>query len=95
MKSNKKIIILAFIFIFISSFTACDYYIEKLLSTKNLTIIIDPEGSGEVETDKESLVQGDEVTLTATPNNGFLFDHWSVDGLQDIITDNPFSIIMD
>ena len=46
-----------------------------------LTVSISPEGSGSVtlNPDKSSYEEGETVTLTASPNEGYVFDHWSGD----------------
>jgi uncharacterized repeat protein (TIGR02543 family) len=45
-----------------------------------LTITIDPAEGGTVTADPDPpYYYGDEVTLTATPNPGYTFDHWSGD----------------
>ncbi|MBR3328036.1 MAG: InlB B-repeat-containing protein [Atopobiaceae bacterium] len=40
------------------------------------TISVTTAGNGTASADKESAAEGEEVTLTATPSSGFVFDHW-------------------
>jgi len=58
--------------------------------TYTLTVNIDPGGSGTVtkDPDKESYNPGEELTLTAIPDGGYEFDHWSGDasGTDPVVT---------
>ncbi len=58
-----------------------------------ITVNVDPIGSGVVEIDPpEPYYNGDLVNLTAIPNSGRFFDHWSGDLIG---SSNPTTIVMD
>jgi len=59
-----------------------------------LSVSVNPQGSGVVDINpfKGSYTAGEEVQLTAIPNNGYVFNNWSGDINK---TQNPVSIIMD
>jgi hypothetical protein len=40
--------------------------------------IVENDGNGTGTADPVSVVMGTEITLTATPNNGYEFDRWEV-----------------
>jgi len=56
-----------------------------------LTVNITPSGSGSVarNPDKLSYIYGDQVTLTAAPNSGYIFDRW-MGGIAG--TTNPITV---
>jgi len=60
-----------------------------------LTINIEPEEGGSVvkNPDKETYENGEKVTITATANEGYLFDQWSSEEISS--TQNPLSFKMD
>ena len=59
-----------------------------------VSIVINDETMGNV-TGGGSYAYGDTATLTATANDGYLFEGWSITpGYQDIITDNPFTLVV-
>jgi len=53
-------------------------------------------GNGLTDPDTGSYIhfQDDNVLITATPEAGWVFDHWEFDGLN-VGSDNPFTIIVD
>ncbi|MCL2339392.1 MAG: hypothetical protein FWC59_00610 [Actinomycetia bacterium] len=63
---------------------------------ENVTILNDGNGSAVGKADLSSsplgasltVVAGDTVRLSATPNSGYLFDHWSVDSGNTILSDD-------
>ncbi|MCD6221880.1 hypothetical protein J7K25_06965, partial [bacterium] len=61
-----------------------------------LTTSISPAGSGTVtkNPDKTEYEEGEEVQLTATPNQGYRFKNWSGDVPAGHENDNPISITM-
>ena len=59
-----------------------------ILSNKTVSITINPTGAGTV-TGGGYYKSGDSVTIEATPNTGYLFDHFSVNGTD--ITTNPYT----
>jgi uncharacterized repeat protein (TIGR02543 family) len=63
-------------------------------STEEYTLAVDVDGNGSVDKnpDKVSYLSGESVVLTATADEGFVFDHWSGD-LSG--SDNPETIVMD
>ena len=58
-----------------------------------VNIIYDPKGSGTVDVDGSLFKNGEEVTMTATPNHGYAFSKWQ-DATGNDITDNPYSFTM-
>ncbi|NLW31169.1 MAG: hypothetical protein GXY77_06910 [Fibrobacter sp.] len=60
------------------------------IPTYDLTTSV--EGEGSVSPESGSYLEGSEVELTATPADGWVFDHWS-GGLSG--SDNPATITMD
>lgn len=61
-------------------------------STK-ITLENTNEGAGEISGGGFFNV-GDNVELTATPNSGYAFDHWSVNG-DTLSTENPYSFTLE
>jgi len=64
------------------------------LTSHTLTLIVVPTEGGSVtkNPDKTEYTYGDQVALTATPNAGYKFDHWSGDLTGNV---NPVTITMD
>jgi len=64
---------------------------EESHADKKLTIAIDPSGGGTVSANNltfppetSSLLDNNaEVSITATPGQGYIFDHWSLDDVAD------------
>ena len=56
------------------------------LSTFTATVV--PEGAGTVSPAQTSVVTGDNVSCTATPNIGYAFEGWYINNVQ-VGTDNP------
>ncbi|RLF58403.1 MAG: hypothetical protein DRN25_05250, partial [Thermoplasmata archaeon] len=59
-----------------------------------LNLSVSPEGAGSIEKtpDLDQYPEGTTVTLTAIPNSGYIFDHWSGDVSG---SENPVSVVMD
>lgn len=55
------------------------------------TILVQAGEGGVVNTDSVEMQEGDSLTLEATPNEGYLFVSWTIDG-NVISTDNPCDI---
>jgi len=61
-----------------------------------LTVIIDPTGSGNVNPDQRIFTSGTSVTLIATANEGYIFSHWSGDIPIEADETNPsLTLLMD
>ncbi|MFC1924084.1 MauE/DoxX family redox-associated membrane protein [Chloroflexota bacterium] len=88
----EKGIMLAAVVLAMALFACCAPDIQE--ETANLNIYVDPAGGGSVTTDPagDDYTTGTEVTLTATPEAGYMFDHWS-DGLTG--SENPAGITID
>ncbi|MCC5940047.1 MAG: DUF3494 domain-containing protein [Balneolaceae bacterium] len=78
MESNKNIT---------ANFTATDADADTF--TLNVTA---ENGSVNIDPDQQSYDDGDEVVLTATPDDGYEFSSWSGDASG---SDNPLTVIMD
>lgn len=65
--------------------------VQKVGFAVNITYV--PEGSGTVDVDGSLFKNGEEVTMTATPNHGYAFSKWQ-DATGNDITDNPYSFTM-
>lgn len=61
-------------------------------SEYNLNIYVDGEGSVDIDPDEVVYYYNDEVTLTATPEEGWMFDGWSGDLIGSL---SPANILMD
>ncbi len=59
----------------------------------NLTLSVDPEGSGVVEGEGE-YEQGEQVTATATPFEGFLFVNWTNDQGEEVAVNEVITFSM-
>jgi len=59
-----------------------------------LTISVNGLGSTSPETGTYSLGGGGEITVTATPNSGWKFDHWILDSVN-VGSENPYTVVMD
>ncbi len=67
--------------------------VQKVGFAVNITYV--PEGSGTVDVDGSLFKNGEEVTMTATPNHGYAFSKWQdATGSSDVSTDNPYSFTM-
>ena len=66
------------------------------VQTSTFTATVVPEGAGTVSPAQTSVVTGDNVTCTATPNIGYAFEGWYQGGTQ-VSTENPhtFNITAD
>jgi uncharacterized repeat protein (TIGR02543 family) len=62
------------------------------LTDYTVTVIIQPEGTGTV-TGEGTYNMGDEVTLEATPSEGYEFFNWRIDGFI-VSNDNPYTFTM-
>jgi hypothetical protein len=58
------------------------------------TLVVDVQGQGSVDPTGGQYAPGSEVTLTATPETGWQFDHWEGDGLTGSQA-NPTTVTMD
>ena len=66
-----------------------DVVIEVIFS-KESAIKVTTDGNGEASADKATAVNGDEITLTATPKEGYAFKEWQVIKGNVEIKDNKF-----
>lgn len=57
-------------------------------TTYDVTVTINPTGAGTV-TGAGSIVEGEQCTLTATANNGYVFLNWT--NGNEVITENPYT----
>lgn len=77
---------------------AGNYDSESIIITNNGSTtsynlsITSENGSVDIEPDAQNFDAGTEVTLTANPNNGYIFDQWEGDASGD---DNPITVTMD
>jgi uncharacterized repeat protein (TIGR02543 family) len=75
-----------------------DFYVDNVFSPAEdrykLTVGVDGFGSVDVVPGESSYAAGAEVTLTATADLGYLFDHWTVDG-SPIVSGEVYVVIMD
>jgi hypothetical protein len=85
---KRHFILFVIIFVFLSLFASCkpDGYI--------LSVIASPENKGDITIDPEKDIYqpGEEVTLTASPLQDYVFDEWYGDYESE---DNPATITMD
>ena len=73
--------------------TITAYFRQAAQATKyNLSVSVDPGGSGAVNPAGGTYNDGTEVSVTATPSEGFEFDHWSGDVSE---TSSSISLTMD
>ena len=66
-----------------------DVVIEVIFS-KESAIKVTTDGNGEASADKATAVNGEEITLTATPKEGYAFKEWQVIKGNVEIKDNKF-----
>ncbi len=68
-------------------------FVEENPEEFTLTTIIQPEGAGSIEKtpDLDQYPENTTITLTAIPNSGYIFDHWSGDISGD---ENPVTVVM-
>ena len=55
-------------------------------------ITVTNDGNGEASADKTTAVEGETVTLTATPNSGYHFERWDIVTGNVTIDDNTFTM---
>ena len=68
-------------------------FVEEPTTYYTLDISVSPEGAGSIEKtpDLDQYPEGTTVTLTAIPNSGYIFDHWSGDISG---SENPVTVVM-
>ena len=54
------------------------------------SVMVVSSGGGTVSSSATSVLEGNNVTLTATPNNGYKFKNWTLDG-NIVSTNNPYT----
>jgi hypothetical protein len=67
---------------------------------RKLTVTITPEGAGTIDPSPRSYKDGTKVSLTITPNSGWVFDHWEGDltgsaEVKLVARSHPSSIVAD
>lgn len=67
-------------------------YEEIPVASYSVTVSVNDESMGTASADPTSGTDGTEVTLTATPNEGYRFKEWIVTSGGVTITDNKFTI---
>ena len=80
-------------YVYIQSITVS--YIAGVPHT--LTTAVSPTGSGTVSPSSATVSEGSTATITATPNSGYAFDHWTVSGAGSSLsstTTNPTTFTM-
>jgi len=60
----------------------------------DLTIALTGSGSTDPIAGTYSYEEGSQVSVTATPASGWIFDHWQLDGV-DVGTENSYTVTMD
>ncbi len=60
--------------------------------TVNCSIKVTTDGNGTASASSETALTGNEITLTATPNEGYQFKEWQVIAGEVTITDNKFTL---
>ena len=63
------------------------------VQTSTFTATVTPEGAGTVTPAQTSVVTGDNVTCTATPNIGYAFEGWYTGGTQ-VSNENPHTFMV-
>ncbi|MBO4615461.1 MAG: Ig-like domain-containing protein [Bacteroidales bacterium] len=66
-------------------------------ASHTLTTAVDPAGYGTVTPNSATVGEGSTATITATPNSGYAFDHWTVSGVGSSLsstTTNPTTFTM-
>lgn len=66
--------------------------IFEAISTTEYTVTVTNDGNGTASANITSGTEGTEVTLTATPNDGYQFKEWQVVSGGVTVTDNKFKI---
>ena len=66
--------------------------IFEAISTTEYTVTVTNDGNGTASANITSGTEGTEVTLTATPNDGYQFKEWQVVSGGVTVTDNMFKI---
>jgi tungstate transport system substrate-binding protein len=88
MKKASKIALIALVMIIIASGAAFAFLNMPKQETKYFIIIqSSPNGITTPSSGIQIYVSGSLATFTATPNSGYKFDHWLIDGVND--TANP------
>ena len=69
-----KVIVISLLLVMILGGCSTELFIEY----RTLTVTVEPEGKGEIliEPDKEKYALGEEVSLTAQPDSGYVFSQW-------------------
>lgn len=62
----------------------------RVIFVKESAIKVTTDGNGEASADKEKALNGEEITLTATPKEGYAFKEWQVIKGKVEIKDNKF-----
>jgi len=62
--------------------------------TYDLTIAVDGSGSTDPAVGVHTYSEGSDVPVTATPDSGWAFDHWLLDGV-DVGSADPYTVTMD
>lgn len=62
----------------------------RVIFVKESSIKVTTDGNGEASADKEKALNGEEITLTATPKEGYAFKEWQVIRGNVEIKDNKF-----
>ncbi|MBO7140800.1 MAG: hypothetical protein J6W19_09555 [Prevotella sp.] len=64
---------------------------EDARTTYTMTVSANDDAMGTVSPENGStIVEGESVTFTATPNTGYKFEKWTIDGT--VITENPYTL---
>jgi hypothetical protein len=69
------------------------HFIESGSTTYTVTLAVNPAGAG-VVTGAGSFAVGESVTVTATPNEGFMFDNWSTTTGTEVSTNSTYTFTM-
>lgn len=77
-----------------SDMTLTAYYEEVTGVQYKLNIIATEGGTTTPPPGTYTYDEGAVVTVTATPDSGYVFDHWELDG-ENIGSANPTSVVMD
>ena len=71
------------------------YTVKFSSSDKTLGTVSATNGTTPLATSPATVTEGDEVTFTATPNKGYAFESWTVNGVSASSTANPYKITVD
>ena len=75
-----------------------DYTLEaqfKRIPTYTLTIFQGEHGVASMEAGTYTYQEKEQVTLTAIPDEGYMFDHWMVNGVEDTIAELTLTMTQD